>query len=221
MGRYWDARAREDALYFVDSRAGRATADEDGFWRRGEEDLDRMLGLLGAAIEPSDRVVEIGCGVGRITRVLAARAAYVQALDVSAQMLREARARNPELENVEWLHGDGFGLAPIADASATVCFSVVVFQHIPDALVTLGYIRETGRILRPGGWAALHVSNDPGVHRLANGGGGDPESHPAWLGSAVDLEAVRDAATEAGMSLDRVVGAGTQWCGLRLSRAAK
>ena len=62
-----------------------------------------MLDLLGARIDPRDRIVEIGCGLGRITRALAKRGRDVRALDVSAEMLEMARGHNHDLANVEWI----------------------------------------------------------------------------------------------------------------------
>src|SRR5206468_8184733 len=139
----------------------------------------------------------------------------VRALDVSSEMLEVARRMNPQLGNVDWLHGDGTTLAPIPGASADACVSHVVFQHIPDPEVTLGYVREMGRVLRPGGWAAFQVSNDPSVHRrrlFARRG----TRHPAWRGSAVDLGVLRATASDAGLEVERVVGEGTQFCLVRL-----
>ncbi len=52
-------------------------------------------------------MVEIGCGIGRITRVLAERAHSVRAVDVSERMLAQARELNADVENVKWLLGDG------------------------------------------------------------------------------------------------------------------
>ena len=49
------------------------------------------------------------------------------------------------------------------------CFSHVVFQHIPDPPITLNYVREMGRVLRPGGWALFQVSNDPTIHQPPGG----------------------------------------------------
>ena len=174
-------------------------------------------------------MVEIGCGVGRLTRALAEDAAHVVAIDVSEQMIELARQHNPELENVEWMLGDGLSLAPLADASADVCFSHVVFQHIPDPEITLGYVREMGRVLRPGGWAAFQVSNDPAIHRprrrgwgtrLAELAGRSPRGRdrPEWLGSAVDMARLTEVAGQAGMRLERTDGEGTQFCLVLLRR---
>src|SRR5205085_3060016 len=68
---------------------------------RGTQVVDEISELLGVELVPSDRVVEIGCGVGRLTRELAGRTTHVDALDVSEEMLDLAREYNPELANVD------------------------------------------------------------------------------------------------------------------------
>src|SRR3954447_5995377 len=151
--RFWDARAAEDAMFFVDSRLDYGHPDEQAFWSGGERDLDALLATVGAAIRPGASVVDIGCGIGRLSRAIAARAADVRGIDVSPRMIELARRYNDSLANVTWVVGDGVSLAGIDSASAEVCISHVVFQHIPDPAVTLGYVREIGRVLRPGGWA--------------------------------------------------------------------
>jgi SAM-dependent methyltransferase len=225
MRRFWDERAREDAFYFVDNRLRYRQPDRERFWEGGREDLDRMLDLLGARIDPRDRIVEIGCGLGRITRALAKRGRDVRALDVSAEMLEMARGHNHDLANVEWIAGDGRSLAPIEAESADACQSQVVFQHIPDPEITLGYVSEMGRVLKSGGWAAFQVSNAPALHRRRGlvertrtfvlsriGRAPRGQSHPAWLGSSIDLGRLERAAAEAGMEIERVTGEGTQMC---------
>ena len=230
MGDFWDARARESAFHFVDNRRSYRRPDEARFWAEGEADLRRMLDQAGVEIRPGDVLVDVGCGLGRLTRaakVLGAGTIY--ALDISAEMLERARKHNADLDGVVWLQGDGTSLAGVGDASADGLVSLVVFQHIPDPAVTLGYVRDMGRVLKPGGWAAFQISNDPSVHRprretlglrlrralrLAPKGTADP----AWLGSAIDLGELRAAAEEAGLDVERVEGAGTQFCIVRLKR---
>jgi SAM-dependent methyltransferase len=228
MGRFWDARAREDAFYFVDNIAGYRDGDTQRFWAEGERALDTILGLLDLQLRPGDAVVDIGCGVGRLTRVLAGRAAHVDALDVSAEMLARARELNQGLPNVTWHRGDGTTLRPLTDASSDAIVSHVVFQHIPDPAITYGYVAEMGRVLRPGGWAAFQVSDDPGVHaarpglraRLGALVGRAPrgQADAAWLGSAVELAVLRETAGRAGLDVERVVGEGTQFCLVRARR---
>ena len=216
MRRFWDDRAREDAYFFIDNRLELGNPDTEQFWSGGETDLDKLLGTLGARLEPTDAVVEIGCGIGRLTRVIAGRTAKVWALDVSERMLELAREHNPGLGNVRWLLGDGATLAGVDDRVADACVSHVVFQHIPDPGVTLGYVREIGRVLRPDGWAAFQISNDPAVHRPKPGGINEPE----WLGSHVELSDLERAADDGGMEIERVVGEGTQFCVVLARRRA-
>jgi SAM-dependent methyltransferase len=225
MERYWDRAAREDPFHYVDSREPLGAPDEEAFWRGGEEVLDRLLSDVGVDLRGDEDVVEIGCGIGRLTRALALRTRHVHALDVSAVMLADAGRYNHELGNVDWIHGDGATLAPLSDAQFDACVSFVVFQHLPTAELTYGYVQEMGRVLRPGGWSAFQVSNDPRIHerpspwkrfsdRLRKGHYDDP----AWLGSAVDIPELRRVADGAGLDIERVVNEGTQFCYVLLRR---
>lgn len=234
MREFWDRRAEEDAFFFVDSRMQYGRPDLERFWADGESDLDKLLGALGVAVGPQDEVLEIGCGVGRLTRVLASRGASVRALDVSQRMLDKAAELNPELPNVEWILGDGSSLGGVASSSVDVCVSHVVFQHIPDPAITLGYVREIGRVLRPGGWAAFQVSNHPQLHRPASavarvrasllalvGRGPQGQHHASWVGSMVELEDLRSAAADGSMEVEQLLGEGTLFCAALTRRVEK
>lgn len=223
--RFWDERAAEDAFFFVDNRLDYGAPDLDEFWAQGERDMAVLFDTVGMAMPDGADVVEIGCGVGRLTRVLARTAASVRALDVSPRMIELARQHNPELDRVTWIVGDGLSLAGVDDGSADVAVSHVVFQHIADPAVTLGYVREIGRVLRPDGWAVFQVSNDPSVHEPRRGAGAvrdrvlsalgrapRGQHHPDWRGSYVDVAELRAAAADGGMDVERLTGEGTQYC---------
>jgi SAM-dependent methyltransferase len=221
MREFWDAAAREDALFYVDDRVTYGEADVEAFFAGGEEVVARFEELLRFRAAGT-RVVEIGCGVGRLTRVLARGAEEVVALDVSGEMLARARELNPGLANVRWELGDGTTLAGVPDGWVDGVFSHVVFQHIPDPAITLGYVTEMGRVLTPGGWAAFQISDDPRVHRPRDGVllriraalGRAPRGrrNAAWVGSAVPVADVAATAEAAGMTVEAVWGSGTQHC---------
>ncbi len=232
MGAFWDERARENAAFFIDNRIDYTDPDLEEFWASGHEAITAVLEPLGVEIGAEERLLEIGCGMGRLTRVLAEHAREVIALDVSPEMIARAREHNDGvLDNVTWTVGDGTTLGVVGDASVDGCFSHVVFQHIPDPAITLGYIREIGRVLTPGGWAAFQISNDPGIHSFPGGVEGlklrakallgrapKGQSNPSWVGSAVALEDLRAAARDGGMRVERVLGEGTQYCYVRLAK---
>lgn len=224
MADFWDARAREDALFFVDDRLDYGPdRDETWFWAEGARLLDELLARSGApALAAGATSLDVGCGVGRFTRVLAERTTHVHGIDVSAEMIERATRLLASHGNVTLHRGDGTSLQPLRDASIDVAISFVVFQHIPDPAITLGYVRELGRVLRPGGWTVFQVSNDPAVHRPRDEhkprlrdrirgrvpkGTGDP----AWLGSAVTLEELDRALADAGLRSEHRSGEGTQY----------
>lgn len=228
MRNFWDQRAREDPYFFIDDRRAYRSVGTSAFWAEGERDLERLLAALGVELEPGQVVVDIGCGVGRLTRVLARRATQVYAIDVSAEMIERARTLHDGLANVSWIVGDGVSLRPLPAGSVDLCLSHVVFQHIPDPAITLGYVREMARVLRPGGMAAFQISTDARIHRPRRGvkaqlrriaarAGRAPrgQDDPAWRGSAVDLDELRSVAARSGLVLERVVGEGTQFCLIR------
>jgi SAM-dependent methyltransferase len=148
-------------------------------------------------------------------------------------MLRLAREHNADLSNVEWLHGDGQGLGVVDDASVDGCFSHVVFQHIPDPGITLNYVREMGRVLRPGGWALFQVSTNRELHRQVIemraglrarierllGTERPAKEHRSWWGSAVEVGALRSAAEDGGLEVERLLGESSQFTTVLARRA--
>ncbi|MFN2464909.1 MAG: class I SAM-dependent methyltransferase [Candidatus Dormibacteria bacterium] len=219
MAGFWDQRARENPLWFINSALDFDHPDEAAFWASGEQALEDSLALFDLRLDPSQVVLEIGCGIGRITRALASRAARVVAIDVSPGMIAGAREALAGIDNIELLVGNGVDLAGCPDATADVVYSFVTFQHIPDPEVTCGYLRDMGRVLRPGGWALFQASDDPALHRPERWAGQAPTAngpptclHPSWLGSALPRERLEQALADGGMTVSRRVGEGTLFC---------
>ncbi|HKP39322.1 MAG TPA: methyltransferase domain-containing protein, partial [Pyrinomonadaceae bacterium] len=75
-------------IYDVGSRA--VFAPFGGLDRLREETVDAL------EVEPECKVLELGCGTGGLTRVLARRRAKIVAVDQSEGMLRRARRRAPD-----------------------------------------------------------------------------------------------------------------------------
>jgi SAM-dependent methyltransferase len=227
MREYWDDRAREDAFHFSDQRQPYRHPDPEGFWVEGERELDAVLDSLGLETGPDDRVLDVGCGLGRLTRALAPRVAHVTALDVSPEMLSRAQELNAGLGNVEWVLGDGVTLGGIEDASFDAIVCHLVFEHLPDPALPLGYVSEFARVLKPGGWAAFGLSTDPDAHRVRRERSGQHsrrgflqamvgrapsgQDEPEWVGAFVPLDALGATAMRAGLHLERMEGANTRW----------
>src|SRR5438067_2288386 len=110
-----------------------------------------MQRICGGSRSPLDlTVLEIGCGVGRMTRMLGRIFGNVTALDVSREMLDRTRVNLADLDNVKLMLGDGATLPGVPDESHDFAFSFIVFQHIPSTEVIASYCRDVTRVLRPG-----------------------------------------------------------------------
>jgi demethylmenaquinone methyltransferase/2-methoxy-6-polyprenyl-1,4-benzoquinol methylase len=102
-------------------------------------DAGALRSGLGFADRPVECVLDIGGGSGRAARELAARTVVV---DISAGMLRRARARG-----LECVRADA-GRLPVADRSVDAAVCVDAFHHIPAGQRV---IEEVHRALAPGG----------------------------------------------------------------------
>ena len=127
-----------------------------------------LLGLFGevaierAAIWPTARVVDVATGPGTVACRVAARAASVDAIDFSAEMVARCRARADALglRNVTVVQGDGQAL-PYPGGIFDLGFSMFGLMFFPDRPRGFG---ELLRVLRPGGsafvtsWASVEKS---------------------------------------------------------------
>ncbi len=91
----------------------------------------------------NDTVVEIGVGLGFLTRELAARAGRVVAIEIDGRLLQLAREELGELANITWVHADALGgvgrtLHPAAGdaarAAAAVSGRLMVVANLPYAV---------------------------------------------------------------------------------------
>ena len=109
------------------------------------------------ALHAGDRILDVACGTGIVTRVAVQRFGNIGSivcLDLNPAMLEVARAKTPPTDvPVAWRQGDMCAL-PLPDAS----FDVVLCQHgvqfVPDKLAAL---RDIRRVLIPGGRLAFTV----------------------------------------------------------------
>ena len=154
MKKDWDARAREAPLKAIACDDGK---DEAVFQASGRRDAAIVLEGVEPLLAARERVLEIGCGVGRLLEPLTANFRSVHGVDVSGEMVRQGHARMVHLPQVQLLEVDGSGTLPFADGSFDFCFSYITFHHIPDKRVVHAYLAEAFRILKPGGIFRFHT----------------------------------------------------------------
>lgn len=116
--------------------------------------FERVADDVAAAASDAARVLEIGCGPGRLSTRLARDGLTVTGLDLDPAMIRRARMnseRLPVWSRPSFLVGDVASLA-FPDAAFDLVVSTLSMHHWADASAGLA---EIGRVLRAGGRALI------------------------------------------------------------------
>jgi ubiquinone/menaquinone biosynthesis C-methylase UbiE len=154
LARDWNRLGRRNAFgAILTGGSGAIQAwNTDAFFATGGLDVGRFMTNLSdlAAGSKRGRALDFGCGVGRITRALAAHFDSVTGVDVSPSMIEQARALNADMPRCEFLVNSEPHLAMFPSARFDVVYCRLVLQHIPAPLQP-GYIEELIRVLAPGG----------------------------------------------------------------------
>lgn len=121
------------------------------------EKYRRPLHFFLSEIKTSDRVLDVGCGDGKIISVIAPRAGEVCGVDVQAKPIRMAELLLEGAANVRLMVYDGKKL-PFPDAAFdwVTCFDVV--EHLPAVEVD-GFLLELRRVLKKDGWLVMTTPN--------------------------------------------------------------
>jgi SAM-dependent methyltransferase len=216
MRRDWDRRARENARFYVATLQDQWSDDE--FYRSGDATFEeQILTDLGNICQGKDphriEVLEIGCGAGRVTRALARHFGQIYAVDISAEMLRQARRGLAEFPNVRIFRNNGRDLSGVGPTwwsrwgigrklRLDFAFSCMVFQHISNREIIESYIRDVNRVLRPGALFKFQVQGSPRV---------TAEADDTWVGASYSESEAREMAVRCGFEMRYHTGAGTQY----------
>jgi SAM-dependent methyltransferase len=175
LRRTWEELGQHDPLWAVvtsdGTRGGRWNVDE--FLATGERDVERYHSLLRRHAEAPPRlgkVLDFGCGVGRLSRAWSRRADHVIGVDIAAPMVQKGRLLLGASTNVELTVNERSDLQTFSDSEFDLVCSHICLQHMPWSLAA-GYVREFGRVARPNGLVAFQL--------------------PARLGRGVDMSTLR------------------------------
>jgi ubiquinone/menaquinone biosynthesis C-methylase UbiE len=128
--------------------------DEAALQSTGEETLRFLQESVG--IRKDDVVLEIGCGIGRVGRMVAPLCRKWIGCDVASNMLSLTAERLKDLPGIELRELSGYDLTGIGDASVDVVYCTVVFMHL-EPWDRYNYVLEAYRVLQPGG--RVYVDN--------------------------------------------------------------
>ncbi len=167
-----------------------------------DEILTDMINICQGKDPQEMKVLEIGCGAGRVTRALADLFGEVHAVDVSSEMVERARQALRDRLNARVYKNNGMDLSVLGDSQFDFAFSSIVFQHIPNRDIIENYVREVHRLLRPGALFKFQVQGDASLKT-------SPDD--TWLGVPISDQEAVEMALRCGFEPRYRHGAGEQY----------
>lgn len=117
--------------------------------------LLRHLFTLTGSVSGS-RILDVGCGEGWFSRIVAQAGATVVGIDVSEAMLQQARARTDGELAITYLQDDAQILTTVGESEFDGAISMLALMDIPDLVATLRAIRHA---LVPDGWLVMGITH--------------------------------------------------------------
>ena len=150
----WTAAFDRVATAHAEAGVALYTLGDPALLERATAEIGKALcnwGLLGS----DRRVLDLGCGMGRMLPTLAQRCAYVVGLDVSERMLEEAKQRCEAWCNLALVRGSGQDLAMFADESFDLVLAVDSFPYLHLSGLAEMLFGEAVRVLTGSGTIAI------------------------------------------------------------------
>ena len=160
----WNALASKNAPYYVMTDYGENITEEQ-FRYSGKKNYEEFVindEILNSYLSPFNQkdMLEIGCGIGRITEFFSEQFKSVSGVDISDEMIKKAKHRLKSKNNIYFYTTDGLHF-PFPDASFDFVFSFIVFQHMPNKTTIKKNISELVRVLKKGGIAKIQLRGLP------------------------------------------------------------
>jgi SAM-dependent methyltransferase len=125
----------------------------------GREDLARGMAITGLPPHMGGTVIEIGCGMGRMSAALAEHFDRVIGLDIAPRMVETARERNTN-SRIEFEVLEGGGLTPRSVTECDAILSYEVLYYLPPEDLAR-YFLDAGKLLKSGGRFVFHINMEP------------------------------------------------------------
>lgn len=167
----WTKLGVVDPLWAVLSNPGTKGGkwNEDEFFETGRKDVEEVFASVAAAgvRVGTERVLDFGCGVGRLSQALASRFSEVVGVDISPTMLDAARSFDRSNGRCRFVLNETDDLSQFPSASFDFVYSHITLQHM-EPRYALRYIREFTRLLRPDGITVFQIPVPNSAPRLTD-----------------------------------------------------
>jgi len=189
----WNKRAERNPNFYIIGYG----ADEEWVSYTGKLDFEKHFLPRFYQLYPYDTsristILEIGCGICRMSEYISSYCEQLIAADISSEFLTIGKKRldNKHINNVDYTELNGYSLAPIMSNYVDFAFEYIVFQHIGSFDIIKSYLKDIGRVLKSGGYFVMHaLANDETAKNAINLGN-------TFHGCNVTYELMQDAINE-------------------------
>jgi len=150
--KHWDfhARSRQSTISHILS----GVKSEEEFDRKGRD----FANFLKKMIRPGSVVLDLGCGIGRVSQFLVPHCTEVHGVDVSGRNIRLAREKCRGIKGLFFHKNNGRDIKLFADNTFDFAFATLMLQHL-EKEDALSYLLEIHRVLKPGSSVYLDFLN--------------------------------------------------------------
>lgn len=157
----WEDFGEDNPLWAVHTGADQWS--EEDFFQTGRQEIDGIVSLLKEldADPPHGRALDFGCGTGRLSLPLSTVFEAVDGVDISAPMVKRARAYSESTEGIDpakvTFHVNvASDLSLFEDRTFDFVLSLIVLQHMKPEY-SHNYINEFCRLVKPGGTLLFQI----------------------------------------------------------------
>lgn len=200
----WNKLADENHRYYIVSKKGRGI-DSEEFRKTGLENYNDIIKSDAFLLDElgfynGKKVLEIGCGIGRMTEFFANDFEDAYGIDISEKMIEEGKKYLAHLNSnkIHLIATDGVNY-PFENNFFDLVFSYIVFQHMPSKEVVKKNLEEVFRVLNPNGIAKIQLR-----------GGSQPHKWKWYYGPSFSLSEATEIMNEIGFKILKTEGEETK-----------
>jgi ubiquinone/menaquinone biosynthesis C-methylase UbiE len=155
LQRNWEALAQSDPMWAICTDSARRDRKwhRDEFFATGQHELGNVmecLQSLGLQVNRNGTALDFGCGVGRLTRAMAAYFPESWGVDISPTMIRLATHYNGDFARCRFVLNENEDLRLFGAGQFDFVYTSIVLQHIAPRH-SKRYLEELVRVLKPNG----------------------------------------------------------------------
>jgi len=150
----WDQAATENAINYILGSERKRDLDLKTFLDLKERQAEEYTADFFQEmhfIPTGKRMLDVGCGIGPMTKYFSEIFAEAHGVDISEEMIRKAIELNKDNDRLFFSTNNGFDLSIFPDNFFDFCFSFATFQYFPRKRVIENCLKETARVLKPRG----------------------------------------------------------------------